>query len=303
MAGFTLFGIWYVIWSQLKTKQINPYILLSVLFVATYASFILFSGGDWMEGGRFLVPLLPVAMMFPALVLAPLLKHQGALVIGITALIVIQMAAVVDFTARRSVSLPAWSRIELQDKFVSFPVPPFELAHRPNIKAIPLIHHLDIILDQLYLFKGDNVYIMSGQMGMVPYHIFQQHFGRVRIIDLYGLTDRTFTNCEVTSGVKKSIVGLAMGYKFYFKNRKSIEDTCGITRPDIIFDIRLRDAKLVSRNGYTVMYLQRGQMNNGSEWLKAHIADEFIAVRNDLVPALDGMEPIHLDAKSLLKPE
>jgi hypothetical protein len=76
---FTLFSIGYVIWSQLKMKQVNPYILLSGLFLATYTSFIFFSGGDWMEGGRFLVHLLPVALMFPALVLAHLLNHRAAL--------------------------------------------------------------------------------------------------------------------------------------------------------------------------------------------------------------------------------
>jgi hypothetical protein len=76
---FTLFSIGYVIWSQLKMKQVNPYILLSGLFLAAYTSFIFFSGGDWMEGGRFLVHLLPVALMFPALVLAHLLNHRAAL--------------------------------------------------------------------------------------------------------------------------------------------------------------------------------------------------------------------------------
>jgi hypothetical protein len=342
---FTLFCIGYVIWSQLKKKEINPYTLLSVLFLAAYISFILFSGGDWMEGARFVVPLLPVAMMFPALVLGRLLTHRVELAlyklkldasnsersedpslgdgslrylyslgitsslnfidivlfIVITTLIGVQLATVLDFTARRSMSLPAWSGIELRDKFLSFPVSRFELMNRSNMQGIPLIHHLDLILDRLYLTKGDNVYIMSGQMGMVPYHIVQQHFGRVHVIDFYGLTDRTFTNCEVTSGGYKSTVGLIVGYKFYFDNRESIEDICGIARPDIIFDIRLRDAKVVDQNGYTVMYSQRGELNNGDEWLKATIDDLFIAVRDDLVPALDGIEPIHLDGKALLK--
>jgi hypothetical protein len=198
-------------------------------------------------------------------------------------------------------SLPAWSGIELRDEFVSFPVSRFELMHRSNLQAIPVIHHLDIILDRLYLAKGDKVYIMTGQTGMVPYHIFQQHFGRVRIIDLYGLTDRTFTNCEVTSGVKRGTAGLIMGYGFYFHNRKSIEDICGVPRPDVIFGVGGGDAKAVHQNGYTMIYTQRGQLNNGSEWLKAFIADPFIAVRDDLVPALDGIEPVHLDSRSLLK--
>ena len=94
-----------------------------------------------------------------------------------------------------------------------------------------------------------------------------------------------------------------MGYGFYFHNRKSIEDICGVPRPDVIFDIRLRDAEVVDNNSYTVMYSQRGQLNNGSEWLKATIDGTFIAVRDDLVSALDGIEPVHLDGRSLLKRE
>jgi hypothetical protein len=223
------------------------------------------------------------------------------LFIVITTLIGIQLAAVLDFTAKRSISLPAWSGVELRDEFMSFPVSRFELMNRLNIRDIPIIHHLDIILDRLYLAKGNKVYIMTGQMGMVPYHIFQQHFGRVHVIDFYGLTDRTFTNCEVTSGGYKSTVGLIVGYKFYFDNRESIEDICRIARPDIIFDIRLRDAKVVDQNGYTVMYSQIAELNNGVEWLEATTGGTFIAVRDDLVPALDGIKPIHLDDKSLLK--
>ena len=345
MAVLTLFSTGYVMWSQLKTKQVNPYILLSVLFLATYISFILFSGGDWMAGGRFLVHLLPVALMFPSLVLARLLNHRAVLVryqfksdeyhserneesslgdgklqslsslgiaiyrniidivvfMAITTLIGIQMAAVVDFTAQRSLILPAWSGIELQDRFMSFPISRFELMNHLNIRDIPIIHHLNIILDRLYLSKGNDVFIMSGQMGMVPYHISQRHFGRVRMLDRLGLVDRTFTDCEVTSDFKRVTVGLAMNYRLYFNNRKSIEDICGMAWPDIIFDIRLRDAEVVRQNGYTVMYSHSGRMKNGYEW--GYIGAGFIAVRDDLVPALGGIEPVHLDAKSLLKPK
>jgi hypothetical protein len=42
-------------------------------------------------------------------------------------------------------------------------------------------------------------------------------------------------------------------------------------------------------------------MKNGYEW--GYIGAGFIAVRDDLVPALGGIEPVHLDAKSLLKPK
>jgi hypothetical protein len=214
-------------------------------------------------------------------------------------LIGIQIAAVVEFTAEKSVSLPAGSGIELQDRFISFPVSHFELMNHPNIRDIPVIHRLNIILDQLYLSKGNDVSIMSGQMGMVAYHISQRYFGRVRLLDRASLVDRTFTNCKITSDLKKTTIGLAMGYKFYFNHSKSIEHICGIERPDIIFGIFLRGVTLVRQNGYTVMYSQSGQINSGSQ--RAFRVDEYIAVRNDLVPALHGIKPVHLDATSLLK--
>jgi hypothetical protein len=221
------------------------------------------------------------------------------LVIGIMTLIGIQIAAVVEFTAERSVSLPAGSGVKLQDRFISFPVSPFELMNRSNVRDIPVVHKLNIILDQLYSSKGNEVSIMSEQMGMVAYHISQRHFGRVRMLDRAGVVDRTFTDCEITSGLKKNATGLIIDYKFYFNHSKSIEHICGIERPDIIFGIFLRGVTLVRQNGYTVMYSQSGQINSGSQ--RAFRVDEFIAVRNDLVPALGGIEPVHLDAKSLLK--
>ena len=52
-----------VVWTQLRSGRVEPYGLLSVLFVVAYLSFVVISGGDWMEGGRFLVPILPEAMM------------------------------------------------------------------------------------------------------------------------------------------------------------------------------------------------------------------------------------------------
>jgi hypothetical protein len=214
-------------------------------------------------------------------------------------LIGIQIGSVVEFTTQRSVSLPAGSGVELQDEFVSFPVSPFELVNRANLRDIPVVHKLNIILDQLYPSKSNEVSIMGEQMGMVAYHISQQHFGRVRMLDRVGVADRTFTDCEITSGLKKDAHGLILGYKFYFNHSKSIEQICGIERPDIIFGVFPRTVKVVRQNGYTVMYSQSGQITGGFQ--RAYGVYEYIAVRNDLVAALNGIEPVHLDTESLLK--
>lgn len=80
-----------------------------------------------------------------------------------------------------------------------------------------------------------------------------------------------------------------------FKNWEAIE-RCGIERPDIVFGLGL-DASQLTNNGYTVVYLQSGEISAGAPWFPGapRQADQLIAIRNELVAALDGPRPILVD--------
>jgi hypothetical protein len=121
-------------------------------------------------------------------------------------------------------------------------------------------------------------------MGMVAYHIAQKHY--VEMIDRRGLIDRRFTSCPSLAGLHRSSLGLELDYASYFAHRAQLENECHIPRPDIIFDVR----GVPELPDYTVIYRQRGFIETDSRWFPGmkYPADEFIAVRNDLLPTLGG---------------
>jgi hypothetical protein len=299
--GITIIGVLaavgagYALWGQVKARQVDPYVLLSGLFLVAYAFFILFSGGDWMEGGRFLAHVAPVAVMFVPFALIRLINPKRLLVIAVVLLLAVQVGTMINLAVHESTGMPAWSKTYLLDKYDASTFSWFEKMNRVNIRDIPTIYWLNYFVERILDYKGGQVYIMSGQMGMVPYHVARKHFGQIQWIDTHGLTDRAFTSCQATARRPRDSGGLQLSYKFFFKNWEAIE-RCGIGRPDIILDLGL-DTTQLTNNGYTAVYLQSGEISASAPWFPGapRKADQFIVVRNELVAALDGPKPILVD--------
>ncbi|MCX9083022.1 MAG: hypothetical protein OIN83_12590 [Candidatus Methanoperedens sp.] len=281
-----------VIYGFLKNREPfikNPLLALFALFYLTYAGFIIAVGGDWMGGGRFLIPIIPIGMIL-SIDLFTKFSGQKSLVIAlISVLIFTQIIGLVNFADKQSTGMPLWTYPDLNDKIIleeknnfSF----FEKTNRIHLRDILIIHELKKLLPDI-LKERDNVIIMSGQAGMVPYHIFKKNFGRIRFIDRLGLTTNDFTTCRITSKKSKNYLGIQIGYRFYFKYGQQIIDKCNIPMPDIIYDIDSNDflrAKLAENNGYTIIYKQYGYIETHSK-LRGRVvrANTFIAVRNDLM--------------------
>ena len=308
LAMLAAFGAGYAVWDQAKAKMLNPLILFSLLFLAAYSSFILLSGGDGMEGGRFFVHLLPVAVMFIPFALLHLGKSKLLLTIVTVALLIIQAKTIVNFATHKSTGVPIWGLASFEESLEKYDVSNFswfEKYNLLNLRDIPVIYYLSDFVERIADYKTDTVSIMSGQMGMVPYHITKKYFGQIRLIDRNGLVDRIFTTCKITQNLSRTRWGLRVSYYFYFDNQKAIEEHCGLVRPDIIFGLGLHDdmIALLAKNNFTVMYYQSGDVVIGNRtWLsgrKVTADGEFIAIRNDLLPALHGIKPIHLDFREL----
>ncbi|MGZ5538286.1 MAG: hypothetical protein ACXWG0_07140, partial [Chthoniobacterales bacterium] len=109
-------------------------------------------------------------------------------------------------------------------------------------------------------------------------------FEHVEILDRRGLVDRRFSSCPALTHLDRTAGGLQLNYDYYFAHRDELERACHIARPDIIFDIG--DAPMMP--DYTVVYTQSGTIRTDSKWFpgSAFRASQFIAVRNDLLPAL-----------------
>ena len=68
-----------------------------------------------------------------------------------------------------------------------------------------------------------------------------------------------------------------------------MEAECGLRLPDIICDLRLVSDLQLEQNGYVVVYDQTGVVRNGSRLLPGRDveADQFIAIRKDLLPFIN----------------
>jgi len=126
---------------------------------------------------------------------------------------------------------------------------------------------------------------------MLAYYTAREHFGDVRLVDRYGLVDRTFTDCPVTANTMRTLLGLGLHYQTYFELRETIEESCGFASPDLIVD-RPALARDVAAQDYTIVHLPRRLLSIDSRWFPGDvgIADSvFIAVRDDLVSAAGGV--------------
>lgn len=278
--------------SELAAKEFNLYKLLSLIFCAAYLAFAVLSGGDWMEGGRFLVFFMPVAMTFIPLALTRLTGRVLPLVLVTTIIACLQAATIVEFACYSSTSMPLWAT----------PVGKYDVSHfswferhnRINLRDAPVINHLDSIVTRLNASRKTPVIIMSGQMGATVYHLATKHQEKVRFLDRFALTDRTFTTCSTTRDLPRGRLGLQLWYEFYFSNLNSLTKIDQVPLPDIIFDIGSVPERLLAGNGYTIVYHQSGRVVSSSAWFPGRdvIANEFIAIRTDLLAMLGDPKPV-----------
>jgi len=266
-------------------------ISLPILFVAIHFAFILLSGGDWMEGGRFLVPIIPILAALAVLGVSTVTKERF-IVLTLSALVLLEVLGLGVFARQGSTSVPIWHSPKMPSDVVIDDLSWFEKMNRINTRDIQVTTKLDSLVTSLRETRSEAITIMSGQMGMVAYYIALEHFGSVQFVDRFGLTTAHIMSCEITSRLPAGRTGRQLQLETYFNNREALHTICTMPEPMIIFDIDSKDAKrqkLVSQNGYIVIYSQTGNVQ-GHSILKGRpvSADAFIAVRKDLA-SLIGM--------------
>ena len=263
----------------------DPVISLPIGFVTVYFAFILLSGGDWMEGGRFLVPIVPVLAALAVLGVSTVTKERF-IIITLSALVLLEVVGLVAFARQDSTSVPIWHSPKMPSDVVISDLSWFEKMNRINIRDIQVLAELDSLVTSLRETRSETITIMSGQMGMVAYYITREHFGSVQFVDRFGLTTAHIMSCELTSRLPARPLGRQLELETYFNNREALHTKCTMPEPMIIFDIDSVGAKrqkLVSQNGYVVVYSQTGDVQGHSILEGRRVrADEFIAVRKDL---------------------
>lgn len=294
-AAVVMIAMALVVITEITAKEHNMYAVLAILYCAGYTAFAVMSGGDWMEGGRFLAFFLPVAMSFIPMALSRLTSRVWPLLLVTTLVAGLQVFTIIEFARYWSTGMPLWTAPAATSDLSGYSW--FERRNRINLRDVPVITRLDGIVTRLAGTGGRRVVIMSGQMGAAAYHIAMKHYGRVRFMDRFGLTDRTFTTAAATRNLPRGRMGLQLWYEIYFAKLDELERADRLPRPDIIFDIGSVPDKLLREKGYTAIYRQSGRVVAGSDWFPGRdvIADEFIAVRTDLLPAIGNPKPVAVE--------
>jgi hypothetical protein len=196
--------------------------------------------------------------------------------------------------------MPIWSAIDSYQNFArnhqTGDFNWFERTNRIHLRDLQLIHLLKQVTRDVATHTKRRVVIMSAQMGMVAYHLTVAEYGNIYLLDLDGLISPDFMQCQAIPNLTKESLGTVVSYPVYFQHWNEMSSQCGIPRPDIIYDLRTFDSSLVEQHGYRIVLEQVGSIPadamlfHGAEVT----ADEFVAVREDLLPGLHPISPNRL---------
>lgn len=259
----------------------------AVLFALVYTGFVVAVGGDWMPLGRFIVVLLPPAVLLATVALGEI-PHATLRHILVVMVIASQLAITVLRAQDRSSGMPLWCRPEpsaIAPK--DFAVGWFEQREREIAADFNIAPVLTALIDDLNTMGESPVVVLSGQMGFVPYRVMQKTRGEVRWVDRWSLTTRDFVLHPLTARQPRFSTGLFVSYDFLFRHRR---DLGALARPSIIWDWEASRndgfaQSLMEQNGYTVVYRQEGTVTTSCPDFPGSTVrtEKFIAVRADLV--------------------
>jgi hypothetical protein len=272
--------------------RLSPTTVVAAFFGAQ-ASFVVFSGGDWMEGARFLTPLVPSAAILIALTLARVSGRRTRNWI-LAAVLLTQFSESIHLARVDSPSSPLWvtDGTDGLPGGAAFGATWFDRKNRVHAHFIPMTTRLLEVLPMLTADGDRRVTVFSGQMGFVPYYVARKFYGRVRFIDKAGLVTRDVTAHPGASEGQRRRTGLNFSYQQLFALADDGNAADWIP-PDVLFDYDLRGgpdgkrAESAERHGYVRAFAQHGFPPSRSAILRGRrrFRDEaFIEVRRELMP-------------------
>jgi hypothetical protein len=254
-----------------------------VLFTGGYGGFVVSTGGDWMEAGRFLVPLVPLVAILTAVALREI--SSAALRRGAAAaLVATQLVGVWWVAANWSTGRPAWSDITSAlpsaDVARAEAAPWYESSNRVHFRDTAFLDHLDQVIDELS-GRQATVTVASGQAGMLPYYFMEDRGGSVVFIDRGSITANTFDRCS--HALVRSSLGAAMSLGYWLRHTTE----CGVPAPDVVYGLGQFGGTPALAGRYTLAYQQPAvPVSPDTSHLRGVPASaaEYVAVRNDLLP-------------------
>jgi hypothetical protein len=263
-------------------KRPSPLIVLLWMVLAATVAEVVVTGGDWMEGGRMLVPAVPVVALIVAFGLAD--RAYGRYLAA--ALVVVQLGATVSFARASSTGAPIWSTIAGPVPAASSSVATSVWAERRNrihVRDVSFLPEVSAVVARLGA-NGGPVTIASHQAGLVMYYLDLRNYHRITFIDQESLTTDAFRRCS--AGLPHSSEGEAMSFDYWFAHLA----TCRVPMPDVVFDLGTEPAS-IARYYTSVFQEPVVKIRDNTPVLVGTVVNgaQFLAVRNDLLPLLGDL--------------
>ena len=272
-------AFFFTLWKNRRMEKVTTPVILAAIYVFVYTAFVVFSGGDWMESGRLVVPFLPVVLIFIPLAVTYLPNIRKFFNPVMLTILLLAFSGTV-YCMKISTGSPAWSRVTADFDISEYHW--FERHNGQNLRDINILNNLKRAIADVAPRKDGPINLFSGEMGMVPYYIAKENYGKVKFLDRMGLTERTITGCNLLKP-KKYRLGLNFPIDEYFDNKVILEEECGAIDPDIIYGLGIeKKGETINQNGYMVAYVQGSYTISGFLDERSVNSEEFVAIKKGL---------------------
>lgn len=270
-----------------------PLVACALCLLLVDLAAIVSAGGDWMEAGRFLVPLIPL-IVIPC---APLLAETNWRKILLATVLLLSLVDAWRLSRSESVGLSLAASRQVADEARQMPLAGEQLDHYgfswsdymnySHLRDALTIPMLDQLVTQLKTQQAYPVTIASRQMGMIPYYLASKHYQQVVFLDLRGLSTRNLVECPIANeNAPKSFSGILFSLKGYLEHHALWEQQCALPPAQVFYDMKFfghspqetRD-QLAAWGFAGVYFQQQGDSN---------LFSQFIAVDNSLLPRLQA---------------
>jgi hypothetical protein len=304
LTGLVVFGTVQILRHRFQDIREHAVVIILWFFLAQMA-FVVTKGNDWIEGGRFLVPVLPLLMVAGLYAIQQLpVRIVPIILVWLSLTALIDNAKFNKYHSRgtywplaKTVSEPVINDFESIPNRFHWP----EQVRREHLAYIPPIIMLDKIITRLLEIKS-SLTIISGDMGIIPFYIANQHFGKVEFIDMYGLTTPHLTHCNLEDYLQRQSdshlfrgrFGIQINFEFLFDHFNEIKNRCPIRYPDIVCGMghgQWVNNLEESKQKYQRIYHQFGRITIGDCWSRRkENANYFIAVHQDLLAKTNELQ-------------
>ncbi len=277
-------GALKVLWQSLSGRSSSLRTSLA-LFLVAYTSFIILSGGGWMEATRFVGQMFPVIaiLCIEAIRWVPRPEMHRSLA---AALIVVGVLGSVRIAQVHSSSMPLWAI--LQSERVEDDRYPWIVRYNlSNRRDIEMVDAAESVVSRLVAANDEKVPILAYNTGMVMYYTTMKHFGELVSIDLHGLSDRYVTHSRYNDSIRRFPLGLRWGHLNFYEIYPDLHEDTGVPYPYVVFcaawPMDARGVAWVPHLDFFLAYWQLRDFEAGTNFLPGRgvRASQILAVQGD----------------------